>query len=263
MCGVGPSSLSRSLSLIERHLGKPLFTRSGRNLVLNEHGKQFLAAVRDAMRRVDDGLQELRSDRLRGTFSIGSSGAGTTALVAPAVERLRAAHPELRPMLLTRSPDKTAADLLSGQLDVAFQEVPVQHRSLVTRAVGNLQRGVYCGRRHPLFDVEQPTPAVLQAADFVAPPAGADGIAPDGWPPGLIRNVALVVDQLRVGLELCVDQPLLAVLPEVLAATRGKDLRHLGAVPIAATPVFAIYRTVLGLKASAAVALADLVHSEE
>lgn len=259
MCGVGPSSLSRSLSLIERHLNKPLFTRSGRNLTLNDDGRCLLAAVRDAMRRVDDGLEELRGDGLRGSVAIGSSGAGTTALVAPAIERLRSEHPDLMPMLLTRSPDKAPADLLSGKLDVAFQEVSVQHRSLVTRVVGNLGRSVYCGRRHPLYLAEELTTAALQEAEFVTPPAGTDGVAPDGWPAELERKVALIVDQLRVGLELCVDQPLLAVLPDVLAETRGKDLRRLGTVPIPATPVYAIYRTVLGLKPSAAVALAEIV----
>jgi len=261
LCGTGPSSLSRALSLLERHVGKPLFTRSGRSLTLNDDGRLLLDAVRDAMRRVDDGLEALRGGGLRGTMKIASGGAGTTALVAPALERLRDRHPDLMTQLVGRAPLDTPQDLLRGRLDVAFQEAPLHHRGLTTLEVGRLTKSVYCGPRHPLFERRRVARAQLVGGEFLAPPPGADGVHPDGWPTGEPRRVVMLTDQLRVGLELCIDQPLLAVLPDVLAARHENRLRRLQAVAIDPSPVFAVHRRVLGPRPSAAAQLAELVLS--
>ena len=57
---VTPSSLSRSLGLLEEHLGRKLLDRVGRNVKLNAEGETLLAAVRDAMRRIDDAGRRCR-----------------------------------------------------------------------------------------------------------------------------------------------------------------------------------------------------------
>ena len=258
LSGTGPSSLSRALGLLERTLERPLFTRTGRALELNEDGRLLLEAVRDAMRRVDDAVDQLRSDQLRGSLAIASGGAGTTALVAPAIERLRDEHPDVLPTLITRPPLDAPQALLRGRLDIAFQETPLRHRGLTTLDVGQLTRSVYCGRHHALFAEPEPPTQVLCEQSFVAPPPGPDGVPPDGWPAERKRRVVLQSDQLRVGLELCIDQPLLAVLPDVLAATRGAALRRLNGIAIEPSPVFAVHRQVLGPRPSAAAELARL-----
>ncbi|MFK7739114.1 MAG: LysR family transcriptional regulator [Planctomycetota bacterium] len=261
MCGTGPSSLSRSLSLLERTLGKDLFERSGRSLKLNHNGRVLLEAVRDAMRRVDDACTEVRDPTLRGPLKIASSGAVTTAFVAPAVLRLRSEHPGVAPELVTRPVQATANLLQRGTLDVAFQEEAVQDRGLTTQRVGSLSRGIYCGRHHELFDVASRDirSEQLERVEFVAPPILEDGTTPDGWPPDRPRKVALTTDQLRIGLELCISQPLLAVLPDAIAEPRRGDLRRIDAIAIEPSPVFAVHREVLGPKPSAAARLAELV----
>lgn len=259
LCSVGPSSLSRSLSLLERQLGRPLFERTGRSLRLNHDGTILRDAMRDAMRRVDDACAELRDDELRGPLHVASAGAGTTAMVAPAVLRLRREHPGIRARLVTHLSGDIAADLLRGALDVAFQEVPIQRSGLTTHNVGSLKRSVYCGPHHELFGVAGVDPATLEEQEFVAPPPLPDGTTPDGWPIERPRRIALTTDQLRVGLEICLEQPLLAVLPDALAEARSDNLWRLDAVPIPATPVYAAYRTVLGPRKSPAARLVELV----
>src|SRR5687768_9889001 len=54
---VSPSALSRTIHLLEDRFGKPLFDRVGRQIRLNRSGEMLAAAVREAMRRVDDGLE--------------------------------------------------------------------------------------------------------------------------------------------------------------------------------------------------------------
>ena len=62
LLGVSPSALSRTIKLVEEDVGRPLFDREGRQLRLNANGHAFLRSVRDAMRRVHDGLGEIVDD---------------------------------------------------------------------------------------------------------------------------------------------------------------------------------------------------------
>ncbi len=219
-----PSSLSRAIALLERRLGRPLFRRQGRRLQLNEAGRELLTAVRDAMRRVDDGLTELPESGLRGALTIASSGAGTTVVVAPAVQRLLVGHPDVQPAIVTPEGDLAAA-LRTGRYDVVFQEQPMHARDFETRIAGEITRGVYCGREHPWFAAEHP--GDLADATFVAPPCGPNGQCPDGWPAERPRRVVVTVDQLRVGIDLCRTSPWLAVLPDALAQRYPAELRRL------------------------------------
>ncbi|MEO6593506.1 MAG: LysR family transcriptional regulator [Planctomycetota bacterium] len=256
--GVGPSTLSRSISMLERQLGKPLFVRSGRSLQLNDRGRALLAAVRDSMRRLEDGVQDVASGEPSGVLRIASSGAGTTEIVAPALATLRLRYARLLPHLITCAEPEVASEILRGALDVAFHEEPISREGLVTTRLASLRRGVYCGRHHPLFAAKKVDAAMLENAEFVAPPGDAD-IVHDGWPPEVPRRIALVTDQLRVGVEICIRMPLLAVLPDVLAKAHRGHLRRLPFERASASDLFATHRRVLGVNKPAAVELVELV----
>jgi DNA-binding transcriptional LysR family regulator len=255
LLGVGPSTLSRSIALLERALSKPLFARSPRKLQLNAAGRAFLASVRDAMRLVDDGRQDVAGSGLRGPLVVASGGAATTVFVAPALVQMRHEHPRLEPTIATRNPASVPQDLLRGSLDVAFQEACVTRDGLTTTRVARIQRGVYCGRKHPLFDARRVTERDLAKAEFVAPPHDPDGVVPDGWPVDKPRRIALTTDQLRVGVDLCETAPLLAVLPDALVSARGGSLRRLPVAFVPPAELFATHRRVLGPRLSAAVDL--------
>lgn len=62
---ISPSALSRSIKLLEETLGMLLFTRSAAGVTLTPQGEAFLVAVRDAMRRIHDGMPAPRANRLR------------------------------------------------------------------------------------------------------------------------------------------------------------------------------------------------------
>lgn len=262
LLGVGPSALSRSIGLLERELGKPLFRRDGRALALNRDGERLLDALRYAMRATDDGLQAVRGDGpgARRDLTVTSAGAGTTLWVVPALRQLQHRHPHLQPQLLTRPGERLTADLLRGAVDVAFLERRLAHRGLETRRVARLPRAVYCGRRHPWYGRRDVPLAELATQEFVGPPA-EDPHDGDGWPPGSERRVTWTIDLLRVGVEVCTTEPLLAVLPDALAARRGDALHRLGDQGIVDGELFAVHRRVLRGHRPPGVELADLVGS--
>lgn len=257
--GVVPSSLSRAIAQLERACGKPLFRRTGRSLQLNDDGRRLLTAVRDAMRRLDDGVQDLGGAEPRGPLRVASSGAATTAFVAPALAELRRKHVRLLPELHTRGAGEVAKDLLRGRLDVSFQEVAVAADGLITTPLGAIARGIYCGRRHPLFAKQRVTANDLEQAEFVVPPADEQGVSADGWPIERPRRVGMVVDLLRVGLEVCRLLPLLAVLPDVLVAASPTGLRRLPSNLVPPSRLFATHRRVLAAKPTLALQLVESV----
>jgi DNA-binding transcriptional LysR family regulator len=247
--------LSRAIAMLEKHLGKRLFTRTGRTLRLNEHGRSLLDATRDAMRRFEDGLRDILDDGIRGGIAIASAGAGTTAFVVPAIRRLLASHPHVAPAISTPAIERLPQQLRQGSLDIAFCETPPRADDLVTARVGELTRGIYCGVPHPWFHRARVEADELAAAAFVAPGTAGIAASEDGWPLDRPRRVAVAVDQIRVGVEVCCTMPLLAVLPDVLARGREHQLRRLPFDFVGSAEVFVLHRRQLSRRPSAVAAL--------
>ncbi len=61
---ISPPSLSLTISKLEAELGTPLFDRVGRNLRLNDYGKDFYKYIRKGLASIDKGTQEI-SERLK------------------------------------------------------------------------------------------------------------------------------------------------------------------------------------------------------
>lgn len=243
-------ALSRAIQLLERDLGVPLFRRVGRRLELGESGQRFLDALRDAMRLVHEATLQVREETFSGTVHIGSIGAITTTLLAPALERLLLIHPELLPVVITPSVEDVAAALRRGKLDIVFHGAVGDLAGLTTELLGTIESAVYCGRTHPLWGRENVTPEEVLQHHFVAPPPDAAAHSPEGWPSAVPRRIAVHVDQVRVGVEICLRGKLLAVLPDdlVRASPLGGSLWRLPFPDLARHPVFATHRTNLPLR---------------
>ncbi len=217
---VSAPALSRAVKLLERDLGVQLFQRAGRRIELSEAGRGFLDALRTAMRSVDEAIQHLAGQQLNGPVHIASAGAITTAVLVPALATMCREHPGLLPKLSTPAASDLGHALRRGRIDIAFHGPDAALHGatdLDCVPVGVVRNFVYCGQGHPLFGRRQVAKETLLEHRFVAPPLDAAGRPLDGWPTEVPRHVALQVDQLRVGLEICLHGDLLAVLPEWLA----------------------------------------------
>src|SRR5262249_2359611 len=95
LLSVSPSALSRMIRLLQDRFGEPLFERRGRSLLLTSAGKDFLDAVRDSIRRVDDGVSWVMSGELAGSVDLLTTSSVVDALLIPALCALRRRHPKL------------------------------------------------------------------------------------------------------------------------------------------------------------------------
>lgn len=232
---VSASALSRTIRLLETDLGRTLFERQGRRIVLNEAGERLLVAVRDAMRRVHDGMSLMESDALEGTLLVASTGGLADIVVTHAVAALHQRAPALVPHLRETDDISFAPALLQGALDVAFTTAPLEDPNLTRVSVGQVPSHVYAPAGLNVRGVED--------HPFVVWGQRPDGTTRDGWPSTAPRKVAAVVADLHAAMALAPKLGALVVLPEPhtrAAVERGElvELRS-EAQPV---PVFAFHR---------------------
>jgi DNA-binding transcriptional LysR family regulator len=241
---VSVSALSRTIGLLEHHVGQELFNRSGRSIVLNTAGAALLEAVRDAMTAVDRGLGGLRGDPFAGPLRISTLGVLTNHYVLPAVLSLKAKYPDLLPTLVIERTREANQLLLRGDLDVGFYYEALAEEGLDLVQLGVLTASVYCGRAHPLFSRRRPSTTEILDQEFSVPQVGDTGVAMDSWPPDLPRRVGMRIVLLATNLEVCRSGRLLTVLPDVAAHPYllRKELRRLPLDVVPPTPIYAARR---------------------
>jgi DNA-binding transcriptional LysR family regulator len=120
--GYTPGAVSQHVSALEKTLGTRLVQRSGRHLVLTDSGR-VLAEYADKMLAIEqEALHAIASveGRVAGPLTVGTWGSTAVALLAPVVERMAAAFPEV--MLRSREVDldEAAVAVRHGDVDVAF-----------------------------------------------------------------------------------------------------------------------------------------------
>ena len=224
---VSPSSLSRTIKLIEDVIGTPLFLRNPSGLTLTAFGSDLLKGTREAMRRVDDALESSGATQLRGTTLVaGAHGSVLARLVGLAAAPL-ATTGNVRFRLVALSEERVVDELLRGNLDLAFVEggaAPELPDELTHEALGDL-----------VFALHAP-PGHVAAAD-----PGEERIVVVTGVEGEVTNVAATVASLDVAEILASSGHLLALLPAVL--TPPSFVRVGGAV--SRMPVSAIRRHAL------------------
>lgn len=210
--------LSRTVRQLEEALEQPLFDRgNARSLALNQRGRVFLQYVRDAMRRIDDGLQAIHEMTFRGPVRIVASHSVAMTYLLPALERLAERCPELRPEILTMDDQDACIALRKGSIDLALIEQGEVPDDLTVSWLESSSYSIYCGADHPLVRSPPKTLEDCLPYGFVAPPAGIT----DGWPANLRRQVHLRVSALSMGAKVCASGRLLAVLPDDFAIDAG------------------------------------------
>lgn len=153
--GYTPSAVSQQVAALEKEAGAPLLERVGRGVRATAAGRLLTAhasLIGETVAEAEAALADLRAG-LTGRLDVRYFATAGAALVAPAVTRFRAGHPDVRVGLRLEDPAESVPGVVAGEADLA----------IVVRARGETVRGV---RLVQLLD--DPYSAVLPAGHPLA-----------------------------------------------------------------------------------------------
>jgi DNA-binding transcriptional LysR family regulator len=177
LLGLSQPAVSRTLSMLEKRLGEPLFIKGKRPLqptplgrALAEHGKAMLAAARKASETVE-------------SFRVGNTGlvrvGGTPffmdALIVPMIAQFQSTHPDVRVDLTYGYFSDLRAALNADQIDLAICPIDIlgEGSGLVFQQILPGRNVIACSATHPLLMKRKPQASHLLDYPWIAPPPGS------------------------------------------------------------------------------------------
>src|SRR5690349_6041778 len=116
-----PSAVSQQLAALEREAGVALLDRRGGRVALTEAGRLLVARTEGILAELESAAAELAAARaeVTGNVHLGAFPSAERALVAPALGRLRARHPQLAVRTTELEPEAGLPALRHGDVDLA------------------------------------------------------------------------------------------------------------------------------------------------
>ncbi|MGL4640094.1 MAG: LysR substrate-binding domain-containing protein [Shewanella sp.] len=108
--GLTQSAVSRQISQLEEMIGKPLFTRSGRRVVLTPEGADYARAIGPALDLIRRATAEMIAQKNESEFTIATLPSFGMRWLAPRLPSLTRAHPEMIVNFAARSESFIFAD---------------------------------------------------------------------------------------------------------------------------------------------------------
>jgi len=129
------SNVTTRVKQLEERLGKKLFLRQNRRLVLSAEGKLLLAYADRLLRLSSEAEAALHGSTPRGTLRIGALESAAGARLPPILARYHFAYPEVRIELATGTTGALVGKVLDFELEAAFVSEPFAADGLETRPV--------------------------------------------------------------------------------------------------------------------------------
>lgn len=140
-------TVSRKIADLERLLGARLITRTNRNVVLTEAGRQYLSAARDILERIDEAERQVSGEYLspKGDLTIAAPIVFGRLHLLPVITEFLKAFTEIN-MKLTLSDRNN--NLAEDHIDVALRIGEPADSSLMAIRLGLVRHTVYASREY-------------------------------------------------------------------------------------------------------------------
>lgn len=122
------SATSLQIRQLEAAVGKPLFHRHGRGIMLTPAGERLLPVARKVSQTMDAALAELRDEGMRGRLRIGVTDNHRHSSLTRIIADFTALHPDVELEVYCAFGAGFDAALKTGRLDLAIYEVPEPDR---------------------------------------------------------------------------------------------------------------------------------------
>jgi LysR family hydrogen peroxide-inducible transcriptional activator len=131
-CSVTQPALSLQIRELEELLGVRLFERGRRQVLVTPAGERVIERAREALRRIDDLLDEARAAQrpFTGRLSLGVIPTVAPYLLPRALPAVRAAYPGLELLLREDQTQRILARLRGGDLELLLLALPIEGEDL-------------------------------------------------------------------------------------------------------------------------------------
>jgi LysR family cyn operon transcriptional activator len=138
---VTQSTLSHQIRQLEEEVGKRLFDRVGKRVLMTEAGELFLGHAASALKEVDQGLSALKESAsgLTGQLRVGATHTFNMGFIPECVAAMLLRHPTVNVTVSELTADDIGTSLIAGNIDVGISYRP--------QAIGKL-------RFEPLYNEE-------------------------------------------------------------------------------------------------------------
>ncbi|MEY3089978.1 MAG: hypothetical protein RL113_294 [Pseudomonadota bacterium] len=130
------SAISMSIKELENILGRPVFDRINKKLVLNELGRAFFKEIDPIFKRLSDIEYEFKNSANKGMIRVGASTTIVDYLMPTIICNYMSAYPEVKITLKEGNTKEIAEMIQTGAIDVGFVEGFVTGSDIVKEKIG-------------------------------------------------------------------------------------------------------------------------------
>jgi DNA-binding transcriptional LysR family regulator len=130
------SAISMSIKELENILGRPVFDRINKKLVLNEVGRAFYKEIDPIYRKLTDIEFEFKNSENKGVIRVGASTTIVDYLMPSIICKYMSSYPEVKIVLKEGNTKEVAKMIEEGTIDVGFVEGFVPGANIVKEKIG-------------------------------------------------------------------------------------------------------------------------------
>jgi DNA-binding transcriptional LysR family regulator len=130
------SAISMSIKELENILGRPVFDRINKKLVLNEVGRAFYKEIEPIYRKLTDIEFEFKNSENKGVIRVGASTTIVDYLMPSIICSYMSAYPDVKITLKEGNTKEIAQMIEDGTIDIGFVEGFVSGSDIVKEKIG-------------------------------------------------------------------------------------------------------------------------------
>lgn len=167
---ISQSSLSKTISMLEKDVGAKLFDRLGNRIVLNSIGRAFLIRVDRLLLELEDAVREANaSDCGSIHFAANISGLCTNY-----IDGFLRQNPQVKLRQSLMDPEQMVAALESGDLDCALSFADISSEKISWTQLIQEEMLLLVAKKHPLAETKAVALSAFAQDSFICNNAGFD-----------------------------------------------------------------------------------------
>src|SRR5918992_1328032 len=114
-----PSAVSMQMKKLEDHVGRPLFAKDGRSVILTPDGESLVGYGRRILKLAEEALQRFRAPEIQGTIKLGTPDDYAVRFLPEILARFAASHPNVEVDVFCMPSRELLALLDENAVDIA------------------------------------------------------------------------------------------------------------------------------------------------